>query len=145
MRDERAEDERRAVVADAGDAVDAVDRDDGVGQRRLPLPGADHQIGAAGDRARATVDRRESLLDGGGRRERAAHVAPSVCASHTRSGVIGSLRTWRPSTLAIAFATAPAVGTCGGSPTPLDPRGPTESISIHATSISGASEQVTSL
>jgi len=50
-----------------------------------------------------------------------------------------------PITLAIALAIAPAVGTWGGSPTPFEPRGPTESYSIHWTSISGASEQVTNL
>ena len=68
-------------------------------------------------------------------------------AAQTRSGVIGSCRTCAPTTLAIAFAIAPAVGTCGGSPTPLEPRGPAPSVGIctQSTSISGASEHVTSL
>jgi hypothetical protein len=51
----------------------------------------------------------------------------------------------RPITFEIAFAIAPAVGTCGGSPTPFVPRGPTESYSIQSTSISGASEHVSNL
>ncbi len=71
----------------------------------------------------------------------------SSAAAQTRSGVIGICRTCVPSTLEIPFAIAPAVGTCGGSPTPFDPRGPAPStgISIQSTSISGASAQVTSL
>src|SRR6185503_2184092 len=139
---ERAQDERLAFPANTVEPVDAVDRDDGIGQRRLALARADHQVGAAGDRPRAGADGSERLLDRGGRGEGAAHVLAFRRASQTRSGVIGSCRTWPPSTLAIAFAIAPAVGTCGGSPTPLEPRGPTESYSIHSTSIWGASEQV---
>ena len=74
--------------------------------------------------------------------------APLIApASHTRSGVIGSLCTRAPITLAIAFATAPAVGTHGGSPTPFEPFGPAfgVSVSIQAMSIRGASDAVTSL
>ena len=76
-----------------------------------------------------------------------ANVAVTRAASHTRSGVIGSCRTRAPMTFAIAFAIAPAVGTHGGSPTPFEPFGPAfgVSVSIHATSICGASEAVTSL
>src|SRR5262249_61473934 len=122
MRDERAEDERRAVLADAAEVVDPVDRDDRLGQRRLPLAGADDQVRAARDGAGTSVDRGEGLLEGGGRRERTAHRPASPCAtSQTRSGVMGRLRTWPPSTLAMALATAPAVGTFGGAPTPLGP------------------------
>ena len=68
-------------------------------------------------------------------------------ASQTRSGVIGSACTRAPITFAIAFATAPAVGTHGGSPTPFEPFGPAfgVSVSIQAMSICGASDAVTSL
>ena len=83
------------------------------------------------------------LVDRGGCGERRR----SLPASQTRSGVIGSLCTRAPITFAIAFATAPAVGTHGGSPTPFDPFGPAFGVlvSIQATSIRGASEAVTSL
>src|SRR4029077_865198 len=115
-----------------------------VRELRLAGAGADDEVGAARDGPRAGRERRGGRVDRGCR---------SVClhahcpASHTRSGVIGSLCTRAPITLAIAFATAPAVGTHGGSPTPFDPFGPAfgVSVSIHAMSIFGASEAVTSL
>ena len=41
-----------------------MDRDEAVRQRRLALAGADDEVGAAGDRARAGRERREGLVDG---------------------------------------------------------------------------------
>src|SRR5204862_5544709 len=50
--------------------------------------------------------------------------SPVVTARQTRSGVMGRRRTRLPVAAAIALATAAAVGTIGGSPTPFEPRGP---------------------
>ena len=92
-----------------------------------PCPGGHRRRGRF-RRPRAARRRqgRERLVDRRRGHERHAH-AP---ASQTRSGVIGSCRTRAPMTFAIAFATAPAVGTHGGSPTPFEPFGPAFGVSV---------------
>jgi len=136
-----------AVALEGLDALEldhAVDRDDALGQRRLAGAGADDEVGAARDGTGAGCERSEGVIEGRRRHERLhAHCA----ASHTRSGVIGSRCTRAPITFAIPFATAPAVGTQGGSPTPFEPFGPAfgVSFSIQAMSMRGASDAVTSL
>ena len=145
--------EAEAAVGERLDAVqlgDAVDRDDAVRQRRLALAGADDEVGAAGDRAgRPAASARARRRPWSRRRLNgpATLTPPLRSASQTRSGVIGSVCTRAPITFAIAFATAPAVGTHGGSPTPFEPFGPAfgVSVSIQAMSIRGASDAVTSL
>ena len=138
MARERAE--TQASVAERLDAVelgDAVDRDDAVRERRLARSGRRRRGRCrrrpGGRRLRARRARRRPMVAGA---EGAARSLPP--ASQTRSGVIGSWCTRAPITLAIAFATAPAVGTHGGSPTPFEPFGPAfgVSVSIQAMSIS---------
>src|SRR5262249_56887265 len=116
---------------------------EGLGARGLAGAVADEEVGAAGEGSPPRRGRRQRVVDRRSGRERARH----ELASHTRSGVIGSCLPRAPTTLAIAFAIAPAVGTHGGSPTPFDPFGPAfrVSVSTQAMSIWGASAGVTSL
>src|SRR5918992_2132148 len=120
--------------------------DDAFRERRLPLPRADHEVGAPGDGSSACGHGVQRLLDGGCGDVRRSHRA-AWAAIQMRSAVIGSSRTRAPITWAIAFAIAPGVGTVGGSPTPFDPRGPPfcAGVSIQSMSIRGASAEVTSL
>ena len=109
--DERAEPQPAARPLDAAQGVDAVDADDAVRQRRLALAGADDEVGAAGDRARAAAELLDGLLDVAAATYVAAHRPSSCTALQTRSGVIGRCLTCRPTTLAMALPTAPEVGT----------------------------------
>src|SRR5262249_38102145 len=122
---------------------EAVERDDAVGERRLALTRADDEVGPARDGTRAARHRRERVLDrlGDGVRLRHGRAAPAA------PGGIGSSRACAAVPFANSFPTAPAVGTLGGSPTPLEPRGPPFSagFSIQSTSILGTSEAVASL
>src|SRR5437016_13039618 len=115
-----AQAQRLSVQYDAAQVGEAVDRDDAAGERRLALTRPDHEVGAACDGTRAVRQGRERVLDGLGGGVRLRHGR----AAQTRSGVIGSSRTRAPTTFAMAFPIAPAVGTLRGSPTPLEPRRP---------------------
>src|SRR5581483_5007041 len=130
-------------VLDPPQRVDRVDRDEVVRERPLPLPGADDEVGAAGDGPGAAGEGADGVLDRRGGDERAAHRS----APQTRSGVIGRRSTGRPTSFAIALPIAPAVGTHGGSPMPFEPFGPAfgVGVSTQAIWIRGASEAVTSL
>src|SRR5205823_14308808 len=113
------------------------------GERRLALARADDEIGPTRDGARPLRELAHGLLEGGGDDERVGHCS----ASQTRSGDIGSSRTRLPVATAIPFATAPGVGTHGGSPMPFEPVGPPScaGVSTQPMSIAGASAEVTSL
>ena len=73
-----------------------MDGDDALGERRLALPGADDQVGAARDRASAARQRRERVVEALRRDERGGQRPFSAAAAQTRSGVIGSSRTRAP-------------------------------------------------
>src|ERR1700693_281149 len=100
-----------------------MERQQRFGQRRLALTGPNHQVGSAGDRSGAGGKGAQRFLDARRSGEGLGHRA-SLATRHTRSGVIGSWFTGLPRTFEMALATAPAVGTHGGSPTPLEPLGP---------------------
>src|SRR6266545_2658137 len=74
------------------------------------------------------------------------HHSSACMAAHTRKGNIGIRCSRWPVATAMALATAPTVGTHGGSPTPLLPNGPPSpsltGASTKATLIGGASGAV---
>ena len=113
-----------------------MDREQRIGQRSLPLARADDEVGPARHRPRARGEGRKGLIERGRGDERPRHacVTSPRATRHTRSGVMGNRRPAGRARLVIALATAPAVGTHGGSPTPFEPLGPAfgVSISIHS-------------
>ncbi len=125
MADERAEFQRRRPLLGPFELVEPVDRDQRLGQRCFALPGADDDVGAAGDDPRPLVSSSRP-------RRRSMRPAASVhrLASQIRSGVIGSRWMRVPIAFAIPLAIAPGVGTQAARRSPWirsvrrPPRGP---------------------